>query len=179
MKGKLLFSETQHFKNTIFWWIEVSVGLITLGGLAYGISINLSPGEDWVNTPVGNPTNIIAATITAIVLGGVHWLFTTMKLIVVIDSDNLYYSYYPFVRSKKQLRKNDLKQVEVRKYNPILEYGGWGYRISARNGKAYNMKGSYGLQLVFNNGDRLLIGTQKPEELKRAIDQLKDNWNQH
>ena len=60
-----------------------------------------------------------------------------------------------------------------------MEYGGWGYRISPRNGKAFNIKGSWGLQLVLSNGDKLLLGTQKPEELKKAIEQLKESWNEY
>jgi hypothetical protein len=46
----------------------------------------------------------------------------------------------------------------------LWEYGGWGIRYSW-NGIAYNTKGNMGLQIVMNTGKRILIGTQKPEEL--------------
>jgi hypothetical protein len=59
--------------------------------------------------------------------------------------------------------------IEVRKYSPIKEYGGWGFRYGFKNGKAYNISGNMGLQLILKNGDRILIGTQKPEELETYL----------
>jgi hypothetical protein len=61
--------------------------------------------------------------------------------------------------------------LEVVKYNPISDYGGWGVRLS-RNGKAFNVKGEFGLKLYFDNRKPLLIGTQKPEELKKILESL-------
>lgn len=40
-----------------------------------------------------------------------------------------------------------------------------------RNG--YNIKGNKGLQLKFKNGKVLLVGTQKPEELQKVLDEIK------
>ena len=34
---------------------------------------------------------------------------------------------------------------------------------------AYNVKGKMGLQLVLKNGKKILIGTQKTEELKQIL----------
>jgi len=36
-------------------------------------------------------------------------------------------------------------------------------------GKAYNVSGNRGVQLELLNGGRILIGSQKPEELVKAI----------
>jgi len=49
-----------------------------------------------------------------------------------------------------------------------------GFRCGFRkgSGKAYNMKGNQGAQLVFKNGKRLLIGSQKPDELAEAINSI-------
>ena len=56
----------------------------------------------------------------------------------------------------------------ARPYSPIGDYGGWGLRGLAGN-KAYNVWGSEGLQLVFKSGNRLLLGTQHPAELREAL----------
>ncbi|MCW2261475.1 hypothetical protein EDF67_10554 [Sphingobacterium sp. JUb78] len=50
-----------------------------------------------------------------------------------------------------------------------MEVGG--YRIG-RKGKAYNTKGSHGLELIFKSGSRLLIGTQKKCELNTIISKV-------
>jgi hypothetical protein len=62
------------------------------------------------------------------------------------------------------------KDKKFIKETKIIEYGGWGIRKTfSGKGTAYNVKGKNGLQLVFKNGDRLLIGTQKAEELKETL----------
>jgi len=58
----------------------------------------------------------------------------------------------------------------VRKYSPIGEYGGWGYRVAGkRSGVAYNISGNMGIQIELKNGKKILLGTRKPEEAKEAL----------
>ena len=54
-----------------------------------------------------------------------------------------------------------------------MEYGGWGLRYGFfGKGRALNVSGNTGLQIEFNNGKRLLIGTNKPRELKEVLTKL-------
>lgn len=172
MKGKLLFHESQAFRGTFFWWLQTIISLVIIGGLSVKLAISWLSDES-IST---DQEQWIALGITAVILSLIFWLFSVIKLDTEIDHDGIYYRYIPFVNSKKQLTKSDLAHVEVRRYNPILEYGGWGYRVSLRNGKAYNVKGKWGLQLIIKNGKKLLLGTQKPTELEAAINTLKANW---
>ncbi|MHC4643443.1 MAG: hypothetical protein ACYS32_17515, partial [Planctomycetota bacterium] len=67
----------------------------------------------------------------------------------------------------------DLAEHYPRTYKPILEYGGWGIRCSfTGKGKAYNVSGNKGVQLVFTNGKKLLIGSQQPDDLAAAIEEM-------
>jgi TATA-box binding protein (TBP) (component of TFIID and TFIIIB) len=45
-------------------------------------------------------------------------------------------------------------------------------RYSVNHGKAYNVSGNQGVQLFFTNGKKLLIGTQKPEEITAILKQI-------
>jgi hypothetical protein len=56
----------------------------------------------------------------------------------------------------------------ARDYNAILEYGGWGIRVSGA-GRAFNLRGQQGVQLVLRSGQRVLVGSQRPQELAEAI----------
>lgn len=66
------------------------------------------------------------------------------------------------------------KRFFVREYKPILEYGGYGIRYSF-SGKAYNVRGKMGLQLKFKDGGKLLIGTQKMEEMEDILKRWKES----
>lgn len=164
MKGKLLFKEEQSFVGTWMWYLVIGISLLSVGGTAVGF-IFTSDSE-----------GVIGLVIAALATGGIVVLFYTSKLHVSIDQEHLYYRYPPFVNSEKTISKDDIKEIYVRKYSPISEYGGWGYRFRFRSGRAMNITGDLGLQLVLKNDKKLLIGTQKPEAMKDAVRRLKENW---
>ena len=92
-----------------------------------------------------------------------------IELETKITKDTIYVKLFPFHWNYIEIPFSEIKKFEARKYRPIIEYGGWGLRWGFKNGKAYNIKGNMGLQLEFNNGKKLLIGTQKPDELTNAL----------
>ena len=62
-----------------------------------------------------------------------------------------------------------IRSCTARRYRPILEYGGWGYRWGRGGSRAYNVRGNRGVQIVLQDGKTILIGSQRPEELASAI----------
>ncbi|HET6897964.1 MAG TPA: hypothetical protein VFK70_06445 [Vicinamibacteria bacterium] len=60
---------------------------------------------------------------------------------------------------------------EARTYRPIREYGGWGLRFGPR-GRAYNVSGDRGVELTLDNGKRVLIGSQRSDDLAAAIGRI-------
>jgi hypothetical protein len=74
-------------------------------------------------------------------------------------------------RTRFRIPLKNVVRAYYRAYSPINEYGGWGIRTGAR-GKAFNMRGNEGVQLVLRSGQRVLIGSQRPEELAAAIHKL-------
>lgn len=71
-------------------------------------------------------------------------------------------------RMKFRIPLKNVTRAYYRAYSPIGEYGGWGIR-NGKHGRAFNMRGNEGVQLVLRSGQRVLIGSQRPEELVRAI----------
>ncbi len=54
-----------------------------------------------------------------------------------------------------------------------MEYGGWGIKNGLfGSGKSYNVSGNEGLQIIYTNNKRLLIGTKKTDEIKSVLFQL-------
>ena len=165
MKGKVLFKEEQSFVGTWMFYLVIIVCVLATLGAAIPIWLDKETNE-----------GIIGVTIAGVVCFGVIMLFIYSKLYVTIDERAIYYRYPPFVNSEKTLTKTDIKEAYVRKYEPIWEYGGWGYRIRPGKGRAMNVSGNQGLQLILSDGKQLLIGTQKPEQMRQAVRRLKENW---
>lgn len=97
------------------------------------------------------------------------------KLETQIKNGAIHYRFIPFIFKWRKIVKSDITDWSVRQYNPIAEYGGWGVRFTFGKSRAVNVKGNKGLQLVLKSGKKLLIGTQKPEELRNVMVQLMDD----
>ena len=100
-------------------------------------------------------------------------LFALFKLITVINSECIRISFHIFPFNVKRIFLwNEIKICRIRTYQPIMEYGGWGIRAWGSSGTAFNVSGNIGLQLELTNKKRVLIGTQKPDEIKNFLHQL-------
>lgn len=159
--GSLLFRETQYFRQPWIWLIVL--GIFAL--FAYLIVQQLILGKPVGNNPASDTELIILVVIFGL---GLPLLFFMTKLVVEVRDDGLYIRFFPFHFSFRKIPLEDLKTCEARTYSPLKEYGGWGIRYGPK-GKAYNVSGNRGVQLEPANGKRILIGSQKPEELAEAI----------
>ncbi len=156
-----VYREVQQFRQVWIWAI-----VIAIAGLVWYASAR----QILLHRPFGDrPMPDILLVIFWFIFGiGLPALFLFGKLVTEVRDDGIYIRYFPLHRCFRKIALKKLKGYEVRTYRPILEYGGWGIRFGLK-GKAYNVSGNRGVQLELTNGKRLLIGSQRPEELWRAI----------
>ncbi|MEX6689008.1 hypothetical protein QTN47_15985 [Danxiaibacter flavus] len=161
--NEVLFSERQKFKQ---WWLFL--GLFAVNGLfLFGVYKQVFKGQQFGDKPMSDSGLLIGTGLTMLMT----LLFLNFRLDTVIKTDGIYVRFFPFHIKYRQYSWSNLKKVYIRKYSALKEYGGWGLRFG-RNGKAFNVSGNEGLQLEFNNGKRLLVGTNKAEELKSILDKI-------
>ena len=117
----------------------------------------------------------LAATVAVTVLA--YSLIFALKLKTRIDEKGITYQFSPIHLKPKVIPWQNISKCYVREYSPILEYGGWGLRGLFRSkllrmgekGKAYNVRGTIGIQLVLVDESKILIGTQKTEQAKEVV----------
>ena len=113
-------------------------------------------------------------------------------LTTYINEDGVYIRLFPFFMKNRFFSWDFISKAYIREYNPILEYGGRGirhrrfrfniFRIKGsgfeyirniRNSDvAYRFFGNRGLQLELTDGNRVLIGTRRPDELEDVLRKL-------
>jgi hypothetical protein len=175
---KILFKEEQRFNQPWVWLIlvPVSVSVFWIFGVAF--NKQLVNGEPWGDKPMSDAGLIVFGIFTLLMMIGLTILFYTMKLEVKIKMDGVYYRYPPMIRKFRKISNESIERFEVRKYNPIREYGGWGVKTHGnpkkrrKYGLAYNVKGNIGLQLYLKDGNKILIGTQRSDALKHAMGKM-------
>lgn len=117
--------------------------------------------------------NLIVGIIGLVTPALILVLFIFSVLMVKIDKDTISYKYFPYHFKFYSIQWNDVLRWELRKYDALGEYGGWGFRRSRSHGKAYTIRGDWGLQLELKNGKKLLIGIDKKEELEQFLTTIK------
>ncbi len=171
MNNNILFSERQQFRQ---WWIWLM--LIGINGLfLYGIYEQVGESRLSVTRLMSNASFFFTSCLCLLITG----LFISFRLDTQIKENGIYVKVFPFHLSFKIFQWDKISKLFVRQYNPIGEYGGWGLRLGLfGKGKAYNVSGNQGLQIVFTDNKRLLIGTKKPAELRDTLIKLdKLNYN--
>jgi hypothetical protein len=164
------FEEEQQFNQ---WWLWISLlvgGLTPIGLLAYGLGQQLISGQPWGDNPMSNLGLALMLLLAVVLLGGLCWLFFVARLETKIDRWSVQYKFKPFINSWQRLEKESIQSYRVRKYFA----GGYGVRWSLDGIKTLNVRGIKALELTFTNGKKLLIGTQQPDQILKAMDAMKN-----
>ena len=154
MAEEILYQEKQRFTQ---WWLYAFL-LIPVGFMISKVMKDEIMLESFV----------IEGSILLVLVSLIFFL----QLKTTITTKGILINFFPLVLKEKMILWQDVQSASVRIYSPMGEYGGWGLRYSTGNGKAYNVRGNEGLQLVFKGGRKLLIGTQKSQELKLILEKI-------
>jgi membrane protease YdiL (CAAX protease family) len=161
-----VFKEEQRFTQT---WLIILLVICTIIPITTIIQKYLK-----VNETI-SIKEFIATIVVIIVSISVLFFF---KLTTKIDEKGIHYQFFPFHFSMKLIPWNEISKVGTRTYFPISEFGGWGLKggffFNKGKGKAINVSGDIGIQLILKNGDKLLIGTQKKEAAKKVLETYKN-----
>lgn len=109
-----------------------------------------------------------------------YFLFTVLPILIVLSlilpfklttqirSDGIYVRFPPFQPSFAKFYWTDISEVYIRNYDALSEYFGWGIKITA-NGTGYIVAGNMGIQIILKNGNRVLITTQRADEVNEVL----------
>jgi hypothetical protein len=157
-----LFREAQHFRVWVFW-VPVAIVTVVVWWQFFEQVVR--------NNPQGSePLPNWAAWLLAIVFGlGFPAFALIARLITEVRPGELSVRVFPFRGSRIAL--SEVAEAEVREYVAQREFGGWGVR-NGRSGKAYSAYGNIGVQLRLRDDTRILVGSQRAEELGDVLRRL-------
>lgn len=160
-----VFIENQRFNQ---WWLYLII-IIPVFILVLPFLLNIEK--------IMARKDLSVLLIPLLILFLVYFFIFSIRLKTRIDEKGIHYQFFPFNLKLKIVPWSDLEQCFCRSYRPLSEFGGFGYRVKFRNRKALNIRGNWGIQLIFNNGKKLLIGTQKPDEVKRILEKYNNKFS--
>jgi hypothetical protein len=156
-----IFKEEQRFNQT---WLIILMLVSTIVSIGIYVKEYTENPENFTNLEV------IGFIFLILLVSGFIFFF---KLTTRIDEIGIHYKFFPFHWSFRVIHWNEIQKVYVRTYDPFGEYGGWGLKggifWDKPTGKAINVSGDIGIQLILKNGKKLLIGTQKQNDTKNVL----------
>ena len=154
-----LFREAQRFRMWMFW---VPIAIVT-----FVIWWQFTEQIIRSNPQGSQPIPDWAAWVLAIVFGlGFPAFAVVVRVFTEVRPGWLSVGLYPFSTARIDLA--EIENAEVREYSAMREFGGWGIR-TGRSGKCYSAYGTQGVQLWLEGDKRILIGTQRVDELATAL----------
>jgi hypothetical protein len=150
-----IFVEEQRFGQR---WVWVTVMCLSAGPvLTFGLMyLRSRTFAAWVP--------LLVVTIPIIIMV----LFYATRLVVRVDVDGVHVRWWPF--GNVDLPHHRIASVQAEDYDPMGEFGGWGIKGPAgRWGWCYTVSGRRGVRIELDNRHRLLIGSQRADELAEAI----------
>jgi len=177
---KALFTEVQNQNGAVAW-------LILAGLAAVSFSLMFSYYEQWeINEKFTYKGLAIFASLIILLFFGLYFLFKNMKMETRIDMEGIHFRYPPFQRKFKDIPFSQIDHFEVCEYQPIKEYGGWGFKKPAKpkshkrklfadtknKNTAYTIKGKIGLRIRLSSQEVILLGTQRKAAMEYTLKKL-------
>jgi hypothetical protein len=120
-------------------------------------------GHPWGKQPMSN-ASVVGWTIF---LWLIYFRLITVKLITDVLPGELSVALRGLWRSDR-ISLAAVESVHAVTYDPVRDWGGYGVRSTSR-GKAYIAGGNQAVELELKKGGVVLVGSQRPDELVRAL----------
>lgn len=160
MSTRQHFREIQKFTQKWIWALLLG-GFFVTAIVAFNFWRNENADSEGITFAI--------ITLSASALGILF--FSLLKLETTIDSKGIGLKFSPIHREYRFYPWQEIEKIHIRKYDAISEFGGWGIRIKPfKKSRAYNVRGTVGLQLELKSGHKILIGTSDPERMQKSLD---------
>jgi hypothetical protein len=153
---RVLFTEYQRFNRWWHWVIMGGVTLVPLAALSF-IFIRFQQAR-----PAFWPL-IFVALLPAATLAAVYFV----RMGTTVRTDELIVRFFPL---RRRIPLAQIESFEPIKYH-WMDLGGWGARWNGADW-SFTVEGDRAIRLRMRNGKRLLIGTQRIDELTSALESV-------
>ena len=94
--------------------------------------------------------------------------FLRMTTVVTPSDVRVWFGFLASYR--RNLSIVTIQAVEIVQFRPLAEHGGWGVRYSRDGDRVYTARGTRGVRVHLIDGTRIIIGSQRAEELAQALE---------
>jgi hypothetical protein len=162
------FEERQTFTQ---WWLWLVVGATTIGINALFVQAiiqQLVMEIPWSREPMSDESLVILSVVVLTASTGLSLLFFVSAMEVRVDSRAIEYRYTPLIREWKRIEREAIREFQQRR----SYFMGHGVKRGMNGSRLLSVKGTHGVELTLDGGNRIFLGTQQPEQLLAALEKM-------
>ncbi|SEO39778.1 hypothetical protein SAMN04487948_102233 [Halogranum amylolyticum] len=153
MKSETVYREVQRFRQPSLWLLVVATASVFL---AFGVSEAQTLAA-----------RLLCVAVAVVLVVG----FGATRLTTEVTDEEVTVSFPPFTH-RKRISLDEIRHVERHVYRPATPLGHWGVHVGLGSPRSYNVSGEEGVELVYGENRRLVVGSRRPEELVDAVRRL-------
>ena len=153
------FQEVQKLKSPWIWILSFSAPVSMTCILIYQLATGVPVG----NHPLSNTALLFLILFISV---PVFILLNRLKFTIIINEEKVFYGFNFPTPDLHEIVIADISECYLtkNKFNNI------GYHISVKNGLMFNLNGKMNLHIIRNSGEKIMLGTNKGEELKAIFE---------
>ncbi|MBV8488579.1 MAG: hypothetical protein JO161_09900 [Planctomycetaceae bacterium] len=160
-----VFHEEQHFD----WRVYASIAAIELisGYLAVLATRHWSPVAQFLSHRWSfefTLSLVLVVTLPFLLVFGLLQMTTE----VTPNEVRVSFGWIPIYR--RAVAITSIQRHRVVEFRPIADHGGWGIRTGRDGERVFSARGNQGVRLELADGSKLIIGSQRSEELAESIE---------
>ncbi len=156
----LSFHEVQRFRHPVLLVVIGLAAAVQWGLVLFYLVFGGTVGGD----RPALPAILLPWLLLGVALPLVLW---RVALVTEVTEGAVVVGFAPFER--RTVDAATVVGCRVLSYRPIRDFGGWGVRWSSGDRRAYTTGGREGVELTLDGGQRIVIGSRRPQELDAAV----------
>ncbi len=157
-----IYREEQWFS----WWVYAALGLVS--ALAWVFLLDRTVG--WPNPWMQFHGRAFKAIVAAGIVVPPSVVVGALRMITLVTPSEVRISFGLIATYRRVIAIDSITSIEVVQYHPLRNHGGWGIRFGRDGERILNARGDRGVRIQLRDGSKLLVGSQRAEELALAIE---------
>ena len=157
-----IYREEQWFA----WWTYTVLGVISALACVFLFDRTLG----WANPLIQFHGRLFKILVAAGVILPPSLVIAALRMLTLVTPGALRISFGFLSTYHRDIPLDSITAIEVIQYHPIRDYAGWGIRFGRDGERVYNARGDRGVRMHLRDGSKLVVGSQRPEQLALAIE---------
>jgi uncharacterized membrane protein YciS (DUF1049 family) len=146
-----------------------SMGIFFLLLVVLVLAISRMINDFWIKTETAEnfPLWTYGLVIGSLVVGIIY--FWKVRLTIKVGEKSIKAKFFPCLLGKRKIKLEEIDHFTIMDPQLLSKVTGWRIRWSGEE-ESYALKSKAGIWLDLKDGQKIFIGTQKPEIIRQALD---------